>query len=175
MSQLRPNRISGRVPPISGEAHAIPKPVPHWRLGRLRRVAWILDRSIPIGGGYRIGLDPLIGLIPGVGDWIGALFSLYLVYEAARLGLPIHVLGRMGANIAVESFVGLVPVLGDSFDFFWQANIRNLRLVEDHFQTELRPRSLRSVWLALGLFSILLLAVLAAAGVILVRIVFSVF
>jgi hypothetical protein len=160
---------------MSGETVRIPKPAPHWRLVRLRRVAWVLDRSIPIGGGYRIGLDPVIGLIPGAGDWIGALFSLYLLYEAALLGLPVHVLVRMGANVAVESLIGVIPILGDGFDFVWQANIRNVRLVEQHYHPGLRPRSLRKVFFALAAFSALLLATVAAAGVFLVRFVVSLF
>src|SRR5688572_20814489 len=86
------------------------------RLNRLRRLTWILDRSIPIGNS-RIGLDPIIGLVPGVGDWIASPLSVYLLYEGARLGLPYAVLGRMTANIGIEAVVGAVPVLGDLFDF----------------------------------------------------------
>lgn len=128
------------------------------RLRRLQRIAWIMDRSIPIGGGRRIGLDPIIGLIPGIGDWLGAVISSWLVYEAVRLGLPARVLGRMVLNIAIEAAVGAVPLLGDVFDAAWQANQRNLRLVESHYDGRLKPRPLR----ALGV------GFLVVAGVVLV-------
>jgi hypothetical protein len=96
------------------------------RLQRLRRLSWVLDRSIPIGR-WRIGLDPILGLFPGAGDWIGAVLSLYVVYESARLGAPAHLLARMGGNILVEALVGTVPILGDLFDFAWQAKYAESR------------------------------------------------
>ena len=133
------------------------------RLARVRRLAWILDRSIPIGGGRAIGLDPIIGLIPGLGDWIAAGLSLYVFYEAARLGLPFPVLGRIGLNILIEAIVGAVPVLGDLFDFVWQANVRNVRLVEQHYRPSLPPRSFNQIWFALLLFAILLLSIIGFA------------
>lgn len=142
---------------FSAAAHADP------RLARVRRLAWILDRSIPIGGGRAIGLDPIIGLIPGLGDWIAATLSLYVLYEAARLGLPFPVLGRIALNILIEAIVGAVPVLGDLFDFVWQANVRNVRLVERHYRPSLRPRSFNQIWFALLLFSILLLSLIGFA------------
>jgi hypothetical protein len=162
------------IPAASGgDAYSIPKPGPHWRLVRLRRAAWLLDRSIPVGGGYRIGLDPLIGLIPGAGDWIGALLSLYFIYEAARLGLPLKILARMAANVVIESVLGLVPVIGDLFDFVWQANVRNLRLVEQHYRPGLPSRSLRHVWLAITVFSVVLLGLIGAIIYSLIRFIFS--
>ncbi|MGH8017342.1 MAG: DUF4112 domain-containing protein [Opitutaceae bacterium] len=109
------------------------------QLKRLRRLAWVLDRSIPIGG-YRIGLDPIIGLLPGGGDMIGGMLSLVILYDAARLGLPVRVLFRMLGNILLETIVGAVPLLGDLFDFAWQANARNLRLVEKHYDPQRRER-----------------------------------
>lgn len=169
IEQARPS------PPDPGDPYSIPQPAPHWRLVRLRRAAWLLDRSIPIGGGYRIGLDPLIGLIPGAGDWIGAVFSFYLIYEAARLGLPFAALARMAANVALESLVGMVPMIGDFFDFVWQANIRNLHIVERHCRVELAPRPARSLWLALGLFGALLLTLLGLATYGLIRLLSALF
>lgn len=155
---LEPRRT--RLPPdqtSSGEAYAIPKSEPHRRILRLRRFAWFLDRSIPVGGNYRIGIDPLLGLIPGAGDWIGALLSIYFLYEATRLGISFPVLTRMAGNIVIESFIGTVPFLGDFFDFVWQANVRNVRLIEENYRPDLTPRSLRRVWLALAAFALVLL------------------
>jgi hypothetical protein len=131
------------------------------RLERLRSLAWLLDRSIPLPGGWRIGLDPLLGLIPGAGDWLGGMLSAYLLYEGARLGLPAHVLGRMVLNIAIEVLAGAVPVLGDLFDFAWQANMRNLQLVERHYRPTLRPRPLGA--LVAGLLALVFLFITVAA------------
>jgi hypothetical protein len=130
------------------------------RLERLRRLSWFLDNSIPIGR-WRIGLDPILGLLPGVGDWAGAMLSMYLLYEGARLGMPKHVLLRMAGNVLVETVVGGVPILGDIFDAAWKANMRNLRLVEEHYEPRMPPRSLRSFGLVLLLFVVLVLAILA--------------
>lgn len=116
------------------------------RFRRLDRLAWVLDRSIPVGR-WRIGLDPILGLMPGAGDFIGTLLSLYVLYEGARLGAPRGVLLRMGGNVLVESVVGVIPFLGDAFDFMWQANTRNMRLIHRHHGPDWRPRSLGKVWL----------------------------
>jgi len=97
---------------------------------RLKRVAWLLDSAIPLPGGYRIGLDGLIGLVPGLGDVVAALLSSYIVVEAARLRVPASVLLRMGLNVALELIIGAVPVAGDLFDFAFKANERNVRLLE---------------------------------------------
>ena len=101
---------------------------------RLTSLAWLLDNSIQIPGTrFRIGLDAIIGLLPGLGDVVGVLLSSYIVREAARLGAPPSVLTRMAFNVAVEGIVGLVPFLGDVFDAAWKANQRNLALLDAHF------------------------------------------
>lgn len=132
------------------------------RLRRLRNLAWLLDRSFTIGG-KRFGLDPILGLIPGIGDWAGATLSLYVVYEAMRLGLPWPVIGRMLGNIAVEAIVGSVPLAGDAFDFFWQANTRNLQLVDRHYRSRQPPRSLRAIGVVFVGICIAVLALLVVA------------
>lgn len=131
------------------------------RLQRIDRLSWLLDRSIPVGR-WRIGLDPIIGLLPGIGDWIGALLSLYVLYEGARLGLPGTALTRMSGNILVETVIGAVPVVGDLFDFGWRSNTRNMALIRRHYRPGLRPRSLRWVGLTVALISFV---VLVLAGV----------
>src|SRR5918999_2546085 len=98
---------------------------------RLARLAWLLDNSIPLPGTrFRIGIDAIIGLVPGLGDLLGVLLSSYIVREAARLGAPPSVLTRMAFNVAPEGLVGLVPVVGDVFDAAWKANQRNLVLLD---------------------------------------------
>ena len=101
------------------------------RLQRLRRLSRVLDAqwSIP-GTRYRVGLDGLVGLIPGVGDAAGALLSTYILYEALRLGVPRWVLLRMAANIGLETAVGALPVVGDLFDVAWKANTKNVALLQ---------------------------------------------
>lgn len=100
-------------------------------LERIRRLAWLLDNSIPIPGTrMRVGLDPILGLIPGVGDAAGMLLSGYIVVEAARLGASRATLLRMGWNVLVESVIGVVPLAGDLFDAGWKANARNVALLE---------------------------------------------
>jgi hypothetical protein len=104
---------------------------PDARLEGARRLARLLDDAIPIPGtSYRIGLDPLIGLVPGIGDVLGALLSTWLLVIASRLGASPSVLARMGLNIAIDALVGSIPVAGDLFDAGWKANVRNLRLIE---------------------------------------------
>lgn len=140
-------------------------------LERLRRLGILLDNSIRVPGtNFRFGLDTVIGLVPGLGDLAGAALSLYIIMEAARLGVPKPLLARMGSNVALDMLVGAVPVLGDLFDAGFKANMRNLALVEQHVD---RPVASRTAgWrfvalLALGL--VLLLGAAVAVGVLLVR------
>lgn len=134
----------------------------HPRLARVRFLANLLDSCIVLPGGMRIGLDPLMGLVPWVGDLAGTLLSLYLVFEAAMLGVPKRVLGRMVGNIGVEALVGLAPVVGDLFDAVWKSNVRNLALIEEHHRPGARPRSAKRLLLALGLVALLFVAGMAA-------------
>lgn len=102
-------------------------------LARLRRIAHLLDNAIPLPGvGYRIGLDPILGLLPGGGDLLSGLISVYIVLEGARLGVPAATLGRMGWNILLEVVTGTVPLFGDLFDVAWKANVKNVALLERH-------------------------------------------
>ncbi len=161
---------------VTGYATPIPpEPLPRHtaaRLHRIRRVAWVLDRSIPIGK-WRIGLDPLLGLVPGLGDWAGAVLSLYVLYQGARLGLPSPVLTRMSGNILIETLVGAIPVLGDLFDMAWQANSRNVRLVEEHYRPHLRPRSLQNIWIGLLIFAVILLTIIGVLAFAVVKFVLT--
>jgi hypothetical protein len=109
---------------------ALPDPT---RVNRLRRLAVLLDDSIHIPGtGFRVGLDALLGLLPGAGDLAGGAFSLYILLEAARMDVPRPLLVRMGTNLVIDIVVGAVPILGDLFDAGFKANMRNLALLEQH-------------------------------------------
>ncbi|MEF8829748.1 MAG: DUF4112 domain-containing protein [Haloarcula sp.] len=99
-------------------------------LGRTRTVAHLLDESVRIPGiGFRVGIDPLLGLVPVVGDFLAALCSLYIVVEAARLGVRKRTLVRMLVNVALDTVLGSVPLVGDLFDAYWKANVRNADLL----------------------------------------------
>lgn len=141
------------------------------RVERLRRIGWLLDSSIPIPGTrFTLGIDQIIGLVPGVGDLIGGVLSLYIIFEAARLGAPRGLLARMGWNVAVDTLVGEVPVLGDLFDIGFKANIRNLVLLDGYLQrpAEVRRASRRFAAL-LGVGLLLLTVGAVALAVLLVR------
>ena len=144
---------------------------------RLTRLAWLLDNSIPVPGTpYRIGLDAIIGLVPGLGDVVGVLLSSYIVREAARLGAPPSVLTRMAFNVAVEGLVGLVPVLGDVFDAAWKANQRNLTLLEAHVREPRRSVRSSRVFVAVLITALVGFIVLTgAAAILLMRLVWNAF
>lgn len=100
---------------------------------RMRAVSTLLDDAIRVPGtDFRVGLDPIVGILPVAGDSVMSVISMYIVLEAANLGVPMPVVARMVVNIAVDAVGGSVPVLGTLFDAAWKANRRNVRLVEEH-------------------------------------------
>ena len=100
---------------------------------RIARISRILDDLIEVPGtGRRIGVDPVLGLVPVVGDAASALASLWVIAEAARFRLPRIVLARMVLNATVDLLVGAIPLVGDLFDFAAKANSRNLELFRRH-------------------------------------------
>jgi hypothetical protein len=102
-------------------------------LARLRRFAFWLDAGIAVPGtSLRFGLDPVLGLVPGLGDAAGALLAAWILVEAVRLGAPRATLVRVASNIAIDALIGAVPVLGDVFDVVWKANLKNVALLERH-------------------------------------------
>jgi hypothetical protein len=107
------------------------------RLKRVRLLSRLLDEQFRIPGmKYRIGLDGLLGLIPGIGDAAGALLSTYILYEAIRLGVPRTVLLRMIANIGIDTLGGTIPVVGDIFDMAWKANKKNTALLHAYLASQ---------------------------------------
>ena len=84
------------------------------------------------GTSLRFGLDPVLGLVPGLGDAAGAVLAAWIFLEAIRLGAPRATLARIASNIAIDALVGAVPVLGDVFDIVWKANLKNVELLEGH-------------------------------------------
>jgi hypothetical protein len=107
------------------------------RLERLEWLARLLDTAILIPGtNIRFGADALIGLVPGIGDTVTTAISAWIVYEAHQLGVPRRLLARMIANVALDGFVGAVPLAGDLFDVMWRGTLRNVRLLREHFERE---------------------------------------
>ncbi|HEY9670854.1 MAG TPA: DUF4112 domain-containing protein [Waterburya sp.] len=121
------------------------------RVRHLRRLSYWLDEAIRIPGTpYRIGLDPIIDLLPIGGDFVGTAFSIYVVFEAARLGVPRATLGQMVGNIIWDTVIGVVPVLGALADAAWKANSKNIALLEEHLSVT--PQAKQQVnWLFLAL------------------------
>ena len=116
----------------------------------LRKWATLLDSAFRVPGTQmRVGLDPIVGLVPGIGDIVTGLFSVVMLLQAARLRVPKVVLARMTLNVGVDLVVGAVPVLGDLFDAGYKANLRNLALLERHAGGLVPPQ--RSDYLFVGL------------------------
>jgi hypothetical protein len=110
------------------------------RLLVLRHGASLLDSVFTIPGTkIRIGLDPILGLIPGLGDLVSPVYTLAILAQARELGLPRVVQLRMILNVAIDALFGIVPVLGDIFDVAWRANDRNMVLLEQHAYEVRRP------------------------------------
>lgn len=104
-------------------------------LNRIRKLSRLMDTAIGIPGTrFRIGLDPIIGLIPGAGDVISTAFSAYIIYLATRFGISAQDLRKMIFNIGLEAIAGTVPLVGDLFDAYYKSNIRNLAILEQHLQ-----------------------------------------
>ena len=137
-------------------------------LARLDRYATLMDARFRVPGTrIRFGLDPIIGLLPGIGDVLGLALSLYVVVEAIRLGVSKRVLFKMLRNVGLEALVGVVPVLGDVFDIGFKANLRNAALLKGYIEERLRPTPVRTSrrwmqWMVLLAFAALIVSLLLA-------------
>jgi hypothetical protein len=137
------------------------------RKHHLDALSHLLDRAFRVPGtNWRFGLDPLIGLIPGLGDVVSALVGAYSLWIARQLGAPASVLGRMVMNLALDGIIGLVPIAGDLFDFAFKAHSRNLALLNQWQQEPHRTR--RSSWAVLAACAVVLFALLGAGAWLLV-------
>ena len=139
------------------------------RIADVESLARWLDYAFVIPGGFRYGLSGIIGLIPGIGDILDALLSLYIVLRAVQLGIPRVTLARMVVNVGIESAAGSLPFLGALFDTVFKANRRNYQLLRDHLSG---PRnSTVNDWL----FLLVTAALLAASAAIPLFVLFEIF
>jgi hypothetical protein len=129
--KTQPREIEVEVLPKAGTADS----------GSVRRMddpfiafmARLMDTAFVIPGtNIRFGLDPLIGLIPGLGDTVAAAVSVMLILQSARYGVPKVVLARMGMNVIANTALGSLPVLGDAFSVYFKSNIKNYELLRRH-------------------------------------------
>jgi hypothetical protein len=129
-------------------------------LDALRRWAGLLDNAFRVPGTQiRFGLDPILGLFPGIGDLATPVLSVLILVHGARVRVPKIVLARMVLNALIDFVVGAVPVLGDLFDFGWKSNVWNLALLERHARPGVRPT--RGDWIfVIGCVTVVLLTAL---------------
>jgi hypothetical protein len=124
----------------------------------LRRWSRLMDSAYRVPGtSVRFGWDPIVGLVPGVGDLTTASFAVMVLYRAFRLGVPRVVLIRMALNILIDLVVGIVPFVGDLFDVAWRSNTMNMALLERHERPGARPTS--------GDWAVVVLAFVVIGGV----------
>jgi hypothetical protein len=142
------------LPPEQKEKQAQLEPLFKW-------LALILDQFLRLPGTkFRFGLDPIIGLIPGIGDTASALISAFALVYAARCGLPKVLLARMSLNILINEIVGIVPGLGDAFSFWFKSNLRNYELLRRHIAAPATSR--KSDWIFVAVVLAVLFIIVCA-------------
>lgn len=127
---------------------------------RLKNMTKWLDTKFEGPFGWRFGLDPLIGLVPVLGDLVTVCFSIYILLNAFLLGCSYAVFFRMLLNIAIEFIVELIPFFGQVFDFFWKANTKNLKLLDLHMMNPNKAHR-HSLWALFSAFFIILIFIVA--------------
>lgn len=138
-------------------------------ISTVQQLARLLDAAVRVPGtNIRFGLDAVLGLIPGAGDIAGGLLSSFIILKAANLGAPRSVLARMVMNVAVDSIVGAVPILGDIFDVGWKSNVRNAALLEQYAATPVATRRTSRWTVAAAIAAVLVIVVAMIAFVVMI-------
>jgi hypothetical protein len=125
------------------------------RLADIEALARWMDYAFVLPGGFRFGLAGFIGLIPGIGDVMDALISLYIVNRALQLGIPRVGVARMMLNIAIEGLLGAAPFIGDLFDVVFKANRRNYILMNSYLAQPRRQRGMDWLFLLVTLLVVI--------------------
>jgi hypothetical protein len=162
-------KSDGRRPPLQEVNWEVLPPEEKQKRSQLeplfRWLALIMDNLLRLPGTkFRIGLDPIIGLFPGIGDTASAIVSALALIHATRYGLPKIVLARMSLNILINELIGIIPGIGDAFSFWFKANARNYQLLQRHMAEPRRTR--RSDWIfVIGVLLFLFLIVCGGLAV----------
>jgi hypothetical protein len=153
-----------------------PNPRDADRIHQLRSVARLLDESIPLPGGFRIGLDPVIGLVPGLGDVISGAFAFIVIVQAVGLRAPVSILIRMLWNVLVDTLIGSIPIAGDLFDAAYKANTRNVELLSRyHVDPSTTHRTSRLLVFTVSMLLLLLLLAIIALPVVIIMMIANIF
>ena len=129
------------------------------RLLAFRKFATLLDSAFVVPGTrYRVGVDPFLGLLPGIGDLVSPLFAIGILWQAHDLGIPRVVQLRMIFNVAIDTLLGALPFIGDLFDFVWKANDKNMVLLEHHATQERRAAAGDWLFVAVSTLAVVVIA-----------------
>jgi len=132
----------------------------------LRRFAYLLDEAVSIPGTRkRVGLDAAVGLIPGVGDIIGGVMSALIVVAALRHRVPVRKIGRMIVNILIDVVIGEIPIVGDFFDFMFEENMMNMRILMTYRDRRRDPRSVAAIFVTATLIVLFIVGLSVAAAI----------
>lgn len=146
----------------TGDSSAGPRLTSSPSFAAVSRFAEWLDAEFRVPGtNIRFGLDPLLGLIPGVGDAAGAVLAGWIFVEAIRMGASRATLLRIAGNVVLDAVLGAVPIIGDIFDFAWKANLRNVTLLKRHVMAPARAQRADRFFIASVIGGVI--AVIAAA------------
>src|SRR5438067_2685159 len=129
----------------------------------IRFVSQLMDTMFVIPGtNIRFGLDPIVGLLPGIGDSVDAIISAYLIARAARYGLPKIIVARMALNVLINTLGGALPIVGDAFSVWWKSNAMNYELLRKHATA--RRTSTRAEWVFVIVLIVAMVACMALVG-----------
>ncbi len=135
----------------------------------IERLSWLLDDlfRIPVIG-WRVGLDALVGLIPGFGDSLTSLASFYILASGVRYGVPKITLVRMGLNLGIDYALGSLPFVGDVFDAWFKSNQKNVALLREHATVSADEAHTGTIgdWLFVGLIMLLLVTLAVGAAIV---------
>ncbi len=154
-----PNTLSAPYPVGPKSPYSVaPQPWVDPRIADVEALARWLDYAFVLPGGFRFGIAGIIGLIPGIGDVIDSLISLYIVSRAVQLGISRATIARMTLNVGIEALAGTVPFAGDLFDIAFKANRRNYQLLKNHMAEPARQRGRDGLFL-LGIAVVAIIAI----------------